>query len=925
MTRPTEGPFSAPASTTLRFGSLILLVVGVTATWWGTLISDWRPTSGLPEARCSVDSGYYQPMGDWLSPQDELKRQRFNHCVGNLALTQMLWVAVALAVLGLLALLLFAGHPWWRRRRSRLVPIEELPSPDTAALREELQELVDLAGLARPPGFLLDPANARPAGQAFGGLGRRQVSLSAGLVVQRRHDPEKFRAVLAHELAHIRNGDVTITYLTLAVWRAFVVVTVLPVLATLVDPLLQTTQPLRNPLGGGMGQLLNQLISLGWFFVVLIALVYATRISVLRAREGYADARAAQWTDPAVLREVFVASAERDETRWWHTHPRLLTRVRLLDRPERLLRPGFWETFTAAFAVYVTGDYAYQAAQTLDASFAYQGTHDAATLLTAVVVVVAGWRGAAFIRSGAGGRGVYTRAGLGLGLGLASAYGLAILHSAELFRHTPAMASPVFDAAGLGRDAGMAALMLVAVLVLCHWAGHCWQLLATASRRRRLLVVAAMLFAGWACLRWWNTYNYALAPLGPTLSADASVWRHFVSQAHGTGLDLAVVEAVLALFVLLWVLGPVTTFTVPLLWLVPLLLGAARREAVRSAVRIGVIGALMWLVIDIGLRAAAHLTDSAAIRAGDGYAVVFLCWEIAAVLAVQTGAAALLGIRRMRLMPALFATTLTGLLCCLLLWGVHRADSCLPTLGLTSGDCTGTGDVFVAFEALRDIGILGTLLSVAGVLLGRRLRRRPQPQPQPAAAVLPRPATRLGLVAVAGAFVALALWPILHLWPAPRHTRIESVGAPDYVPPPPADTEEVEEESYRFWIAGGGMTQMSDSFTALHDYFQRLRPWIEKQPVDWLASTRDPHVQEACRNLVAAVGRARAFPAPPWAKAAADWSGYLRQLENSADMCTAAATAVDPQTAKADLVSAVVEPAQAEDLGADLKVGLSKT
>ncbi|WP_167377776.1 M48 family metalloprotease [Streptomyces malaysiense] len=856
-------------------------------------------------------------MGIWLSPQDQLKRQHFQQCLGQLGLTNLLWIAVVLGVLATLALLLFACLPWWRRHRARLVPVEELPSPDAAALREKLQELVTVAGLGRAPRFLLDPVDARPCGQAFGGFGRPQVSLSAGLVAQRRRNPEKFRAVIAHELAHIRNGDVTVTYLTLAVWRAFVLVSVLPVLATLADPVLQTTQPLRNPLRAGVGLLLTQLIELGWFFVVLIALVYVTRVSVLRAREGYADARAALWTAPAVLREVFMASAERDGTRWWHTHPRLVTRARLLDEPRRLLRPGFWETFMAAFAVQIAGDYAYQAVASLDAasgSFAYQASHDAATLLTAVVVVVAGQRGAAYVRSGAGGRGVYTRAGLGLGLGLGSAYGLTILRQALLFRHASAQ-DGVFAAAGYRHDLVLAVLVLAATLLLCHWAGHCWQLLGTTGRRRRLFVAGGLLLATTACLRWWNTLNYGLPPLGRTLRADASVWLGYVSQAHGNGLDQAVVGAVLAPFVLLWLAGPVTVYAAPLLWLLPLLLGAARREIVRSAGLAGVVTALVWLVIDIGLRAWAHLTVPAAVRAGDGYAVVFLCWEIATILAVQAGAAVLLGVRRFRLMPALFATTLAGLLCCLVLWGAHRAGSCLSALALAAGGCPGPGDVSVAFGALRDVGVLGSALTVGGVLLGRGLRGGPRPRP--AAAGLPGPATRLGLLAVAGVFVALAVWP------APRHTRIESIGAPDYVPPPARHTVDIQKESFAIWMSGGGHEQWAASFNALGRYFQQVKPWAEAQKPDWVATTRDPHTQEACRNLVAAVGEAGSFQVPPWPKAAADWSAYLRQMANSAGRCTAAATAPDARTAHADLLAALVIPKkQINALNADTAAAL---
>ncbi|WP_236652392.1 M48 family metallopeptidase [Streptacidiphilus neutrinimicus] len=901
------------------------MTTGVTLTWWGTLIADWRPVGGIPQARCQVSSGYYLPMGFWLSPQDALKRQRYEGCLGHLLHVDGFWVLGVLLLQGLLALLLFAVQPWWHRCRARLVAVDALSSPEAAALRAELQKLVGLASLVRPPRFLLDPVDARPSGQAFGGLGRRQVALSAGLVVQRAHAPEKFRAVVAHELAHVRNGDVTVTYLTLAVWRAFVLVTVFPVLATLADPALQTTQPLRNPLRGGVSALVDQLTGLGWFFLVLIALAYATRLSVLRAREGYADARAAQWTDPAVLREVLLASAERDGTRWWHTHPRLLSRARLLERPARLLRPGFWETFAAAFAVQTAGDYLNQALGSWsvpEGSPAYQAAYDAGTLLTGLVVVVAAGRGAAFVRSGEGDRSVHTRAGLGLGLGLVSSYGLTILRQALLLRHQPALLGWLFDTGGLERDLVMVAFVLVAALALCHWAGHCWQLVATASRRNRLLAGGAMLLATWACLRWWNDLNYGLPPLGRTLSADAAVWRHFVTQAQGSTLDLVVVEAVLATFVLLWLLGPVTLFAVPLLWLVPLLLGAARRDALRVAARTGILAASVWLLIDLGLRAAAgRLSQSGEAPTDAGRAVVFLCWEIILVLVVQAGAALVLGIQRTRMMLALFATTLSGLLCSVLLWAAHRGTSCVPEPAQASGanSCRNAGDVFVAFEALRDIGVLGTALTVLGVLLGRRLC--PWPWRGQVTFRPPGTATRLGLVAVAGVFVAVAMWPSSHLWPMPRHVLVDSLGAADYVPPPRYSREEIETESYVAWLQGGGEGQLETSFNALVDYFHQVAPMAKEQRPDWLAVARDPRTRAACQTVVIALGHAKAFPKPPWTKAASDWSAYLRQLARSADRCTAASTASDAQTALTDLLGALAAP-QMQALEADQTTAL---
>ena len=46
-------------------------------------------------------------------------------------------------------------------------------------------------------------------------------------------DPEAVRAIVLHELSHIRNRDVDQTYFTMALWYAFLLVAVIPLLANL--------------------------------------------------------------------------------------------------------------------------------------------------------------------------------------------------------------------------------------------------------------------------------------------------------------------------------------------------------------------------------------------------------------------------------------------------------------------------------------------------------------------------------------------------------------------------------------------------------------------------------------------------------------------------------------------------------------------
>ena len=88
-------------------------------------------------------------------------------------------------------------------------------------------------------------------------------------------DPPAFRAIIRHELAHIRNRDVGITYFTLAVWYAFLLVAVLPLRRRRCSA--RTSLDLERHLATR---------------ACSPRLVYLTRNAVLRSREVYADLRA---------------------------------------------------------------------------------------------------------------------------------------------------------------------------------------------------------------------------------------------------------------------------------------------------------------------------------------------------------------------------------------------------------------------------------------------------------------------------------------------------------------------------------------------------------------------------------------------------------------------------------------------------------
>src|SRR5262249_20877662 len=153
--------------------------------------------------------------------------------------------------------------------------------------------------------------------------GRRYVRLNAGLTACHTTDPALFRAVVLHELAHLRNRDVDQAYLARAIWWSFLALALAPMVLVTVHPRLLAT-PTRWRL---VDFWTKSTLRTGLALLVLTALVYLTRTAILRTREVYADARVSIWEGPGTaLREVVSALTPPKGPRWLafredHPHP----------------------------------------------------------------------------------------------------------------------------------------------------------------------------------------------------------------------------------------------------------------------------------------------------------------------------------------------------------------------------------------------------------------------------------------------------------------------------------------------------------------------------------------------------------------------------------------------------------------------------
>ena len=331
------GPGAAPAASLTRF---VLLIAAVIATSGLIFISDYVRLPGRADRLSTTIDACVAAQDADAGPADEVSR-RVQACMNPIIVDWATFVGGGLVLLFGLAAAAYLLHPSWivRRRRLRRLTVDGQPG-----LVGDLDRLRRQMGLARSPDWRLAPYARTTGGQAFGLPWHRYVQIDAGLAVLRVTRPAEFRAVVLHELAHLRNRDVDKTYFAISTWRAFVAVALLPYLVFMLHPgLLSAPLDWRwaevafvaNP-GGATHRLAS--------LVLLTATVYLTRNAILRVRETHADATAAAADGPdSALPTVLGRMPEPPAWRRWGTHPHPRQRLDAIRDPGRLLGAGFWE------------------------------------------------------------------------------------------------------------------------------------------------------------------------------------------------------------------------------------------------------------------------------------------------------------------------------------------------------------------------------------------------------------------------------------------------------------------------------------------------------------------------------------------------------------------------------------------------------
>lgn len=300
-------PFIFPSDTDFRF---LLLIAGVTAA----------SLFAFNSLQVDIFSAqWHQVTRECLTasmeafPRDVMAQFQYEkECREPFEKLQATWILGGLCLLIIVAIMVYWLLPHWRIWRNQLVPFTAEDDPRIAAC---LADLCREAALPSAPIFLQNSINPSRGGLAFGRLGRYFVVLNGGLITGFNTDLSQFRAVIRHELAHIKNSDIDKTYFSVAIAFAFTTVALIPLAFSLIDDVF--SGELRLGLG------------LAWRAFALAGLVYLMLSAVLRTREVYADVRASVWDGPTgALRRILDTSSQSKSKRWpefLSFHPRSLT------------------------------------------------------------------------------------------------------------------------------------------------------------------------------------------------------------------------------------------------------------------------------------------------------------------------------------------------------------------------------------------------------------------------------------------------------------------------------------------------------------------------------------------------------------------------------------------------------------------------
>ncbi len=723
---PRLNPLLFPSDTDFRFVLLIISVLVASLFTYQWLYNDFFGAEALRfTIRCQDAARTAYPIDESLAvtdfelyvKQQNARLQARQECLEPLEQTQGLLILGGLALLMLISGVIYWVAPAWRIRRDKLVRLNARDAPEVSVY---LATLCRETALSRRPTFLWNPLNPASSGLAFGRFRKYYVALGGGLVTQFYTDRPAFRAVVLHELAHLRNADVNKTYFAVAVWQGFVVAALVPFAISLVYNLFRSGDP---------GFVFNLL----WRIGVLALLVYLTRNATLRAREIYADVRASVWDGASgALERVLTALPRPGGSRRWavwrvgRMHPDPEDRRLALVETHRLFRLGFWDALgTGIIATIAFANLVNLLHLLLPAGQEPLATPGATMLFVPLAVGVVGsgvWRDAfAALARGEPLRGA-GRLGFGLGLGLVLGQILsldsALGQSLEPAGFLEWITLIVFNLLWF-------ALLLISLSGFLQWiatGASVWlEVVAGWPSTLRLITALGLTLDGGVLALWMDSLvslqNFSYFPsllsemtVDPTLIIFAiatprflltfvSLWTYPLVAWFWHGRMTAVSEANWA-----FLDSSPQSPTLP------------RQPPLRPglALVIGLVGGFTFCGLLLVARIVLRLGLSETVRSTDAFALTFYYGQIAAAVLIQAGTAAIVAgwVRRVGTWHGLFAAFIAG---CVMTAGVLG-------LNLLFGGTVDAQFIWFTFSQVVNWGALLSLCVAAAMGWLRQLR-----------------------------------------------------------------------------------------------------------------------------------------------------------------------------------------------------------
>ena len=635
-------PFIFPSDTDFRFALLILAVLGASIFIFSTLYLTIPVNFVRTDVATQSSQAVFAAHPTQSNADIQARLNAINQYVVPSDRTLALWVIGCLCLQLSLALAVYWILPTWKIRRHRLVPLSAaVGGQDGEALKAYLVILCQEVGLSYLPEFVCNPANWSRSGVAFGRFGHYYVQLNGGLLLLFKTNPSTFRAIVLHELSHLRNADVNKTYFTLSLWWIFVVTTLLPAVLYLLYSFVQEAELFfLSPASFFKLHLNHFWLSFLWPLLMLALLVYMTRNALIHARELYADSRAGLWIKSEELDDALGLFNQKRQWPWLsllRLHPDQQQRRLLLQDPSSLFHMRFVGAFATGLTVMIALPnivnllyWLHIGGAGITAQFVgFLGTGLLLAPFVAGVLNLGIWR-ATVLRLA---RGTLLRTNITLSLGLT--LGILLGQLLSLIGIFPAFYSQN-TASYIIFDILWGLLLLFSLLVVTQWVKDCisaWLESAAAS--------ASPLPTFWI--------GFVVTGLVLAVLFSSLYWLFYTTQGTSFTLDIAGVSALLQSIItgdgLVLLYNPFVLLSLIFLWLYPLSAAFLRKRTTQDirmrwalvepdqqlllppqppfrllfALSVAAIGALLCCFLLAGMRIFYHFTFSEAVRQTESF------------------------------------------------------------------------------------------------------------------------------------------------------------------------------------------------------------------------------------------------------------------------------------------------------------------